>query len=69
MLSNGSLLRWGLAINEAKTKYMLWTSRDVRRIDSQITFDRVNEFIYLGYAVTTKNNVNLEITLATWAFE
>ena len=38
----------GLAVNEGKTKYMLSTSRDVRRIASQITadnytFDTVNE--------------------------
>ena len=48
----------GLAVNEGKTKYMLSTSRDVRRIDSQITadnytFETVKEFIYLGSAVTT----------------
>ena len=39
---------------------------DVRRIDSRITadnytFDTVKEFIYLGSAVTTKNDVSLEI--------
>ena len=56
----------GLAVNEGKTKYMLLTSRDVRRIDSQITvdnytFDTVNEFIYLGSAVTTKTDISLEI--------
>ena len=38
----------------------------MRRIDSQITddnynFDTVNEFIYLGSAVTTKSYVSLEI--------
>ena len=42
------------------------TSRDVRRIESRITvdnyiFDTVKEFIYLGSAVTTKNDVSLEI--------
>ena len=56
----------GLAVNEGKTKYMFSTSRDVRRIDSRITadnytFDRVKEFIYIGSAVTTKNDVSLEI--------
>ena len=57
----------GLAVNEGKTKYMFSsTSRDVRRIDSRITvdnytFDTVKEFIYLGSAVTTKNDVSLEI--------
>ena len=42
------------------------TSRDVRRIDSRITadnytFDTVKEFIYLGSAVTTNNDISLEI--------
>ena len=54
----------GLAVNEGQTKYMLSTSRNVRRIDSQImdddyTFDTVKELIYLESAVTTKNDVNL----------
>ena len=45
---------------------MFSTSRDVRRIDSRITannytFDTVKEFIYLGSAVTTKNDVRLDI--------
>ena len=49
----------GLALNEGKTKYMLSTSSDVRRIDSRITadnytFDIVKVFIYFGSAVTTK---------------
>ena len=53
----------GLAVNENKIKYMLST---VRRINSHITADNynfytVNEFIYIGYAFTTKNNVSLEI--------
>ena len=56
----------GLAVNEDKTKYMLSTSRDVRRIYSQVTadnytFEIVNEFVYLGFAVTNKNDVSLEI--------
>ena len=45
---------------------MFSISRDVRRVDSQITndnytFDTVKEFIYLGSAVSTKNDVSLEI--------
>ena len=56
--------KMGLAVNEGKTKYMFSRSRDVRRIDSRITadnytFDTVKEFIYLGFAVTTKNDVSL----------
>ena len=59
-------IKMGLTVNEGKTKYMFPTSRDVRRIDSQITsdnhtFDTVKEFMYLGSAVTTKNDVSLEI--------
>ena len=50
-----------LAVNKDKTKYMLSSSRDVQRIGSQITADIVKEFIYLDSAVTTKNNVSLEI--------
>ena len=55
-----------LAVNEGITKYMLSTSRVVRRIDSQLTtdnytFDIVREFIYFGFAVTTKNSVSLGI--------
>ena len=58
--------KMGLAINEGKTKYMLSTSRDDYRIESQITvdnytFDIVKEFIYLSSAVTTKYDVRLEI--------
>ena len=54
----------GLPINEQNTKYISPTSRDVRRIDSRImadnhSFDRVKEFIYLGF--TTKNDVSLQI--------
>ena len=56
----------GLTVNEGKTKYMFSISRDVLRIVSRITadhytFDTVKEFIYLGSAVTTKNDVSLEI--------
>ena len=45
---------------------MLSTNRDVRCIDSQITtdnyaFDTAKDFIYLGSAVTTKNDVSLQI--------
>ena len=32
-------MKMGLAVNEGKTKYMLLTSRDMRRIWSQITAD------------------------------
>ena len=51
----------GPAVKEGKTKYMLSTSRDLRPIDSQITADNGNEFIYLGSAATTENDVSLVI--------
>ena len=57
-----------MAVNEGKTKYILSLSRGVRRIDFHIIAhkkiwlsDTVNEFIYLGFDVTTKNYVSLEI--------
>ena len=57
--------KMGLAVNEGK-QCMLSTSRDERRIRSQITadnytFDIVKEFICLGSVFTTKNDVSLEI--------
>ncbi|XP_051864248.1 uncharacterized protein LOC127566265 [Drosophila albomicans] len=56
----------GLAVNEGKTKYMLSTSREARRLDSQVVadnymFEVVKEFTYLGTAINTKNDVSLEI--------
>ena len=58
--------KMGLAVNEGKTKCMLSIIRDVWRIDTQITgdnytFDTVKKFIYLSFAVSTKNDVSLEI--------
>ena len=47
----------GLPVNEDKTKYMLSTSRDVRRIDCQAdnyASDTGKEFIFLDAAVTSK---------------
>ena len=51
----------GLAVNKGKTKYILSTCRDVPRMGSQIMtnsyiFDIVNEFLYLGTAINTKND-------------
>ena len=56
----------GLAVNEGTTKYMLTTIGVVPRMGSQITansnnFDVVKEFIYLGTAINTNNDVILEI--------
>ena len=58
--------KMGLAANEGKTKYMLSTSGVVLRMRSEITannynFDVVKEFIYLSTAITTNNDVSMEI--------
>ena len=55
--------KMGLAVNDSKTKYMLSTSRGLRRVDSQITADyyTVKEFIFLCCAINTKNDDSLEI--------
>ena len=56
----------GLAVNEGKTKYMLATARNTRRIGTHVsadgyTFEVVPEFIYLGTSVNTTNDISLEI--------
>ncbi|XP_051859298.1 uncharacterized protein LOC127565328 [Drosophila albomicans] len=56
----------GLAVNMEKTKFMVCSSRESRRLDSQLTaenysFGSVKEFIYLGTAITSTNDVSLEI--------
>ena len=52
----------GLAVNAGKTKYMLTMSGVVPRMGSQsYNFDVVKEFIYLGTAINTHNEVSLEI--------
>ncbi|XP_060665561.1 uncharacterized protein LOC132797804 [Drosophila nasuta] len=55
-----------LAVNMEKTKFMVCSSRESRRLDSQLTaenysFGSVKEFIYLGTAITSTNDVSLEI--------
>ena len=55
-----------MAVNEGKTKYLLSTSGVVPRVVSQIMansyhFDVVMEFVYLGTAINTNNDVSLEI--------
>ena len=45
---------------------MLPTSSDMRRIETQITadnytYDLVSEFVHLGSAISTKNDVSLQI--------
>ena len=59
-------VKMGLAVNDGKTKYMLTTSGVVPRLGSQITansynFDVVREFIYLGTAINTNNDVSLDV--------
>nr|XP_043067135.1 uncharacterized protein LOC122321356 [Drosophila bipectinata] len=56
----------GLALNMEKTKFMLCSSRESRRLENQLTaenysFGSVKEFIYLGTAITSTNDVSLEI--------
>ncbi|XP_070137322.1 uncharacterized protein [Drosophila bipectinata] len=56
----------GLAVNMEKIKFMVCSSREPRRLDSQLTaenysFGSVKEFIYLGTATTSTNDVSLEI--------
>ncbi|XP_060665650.1 uncharacterized protein LOC132797914 [Drosophila nasuta] len=56
----------GLAVNMEKTKFMVCSSRELRRLDSQLTaenysYGSVKEFIYLGTAITSTNDVSLEI--------
>lgn len=55
-----------LAVNEGKINYVLSASRDIPSIVSQVTlgnstFDVVNEFVYLDFAATSKNDNSLEI--------
>jgi len=56
----------GLAVNEGKTKFMICSSRESQRLGTQLNadtynFEVVKDFIYLGSAVTSKNDVSLEI--------
>ncbi|XP_070136101.1 uncharacterized protein [Drosophila bipectinata] len=56
----------GLAVNMEITKFIMCSSRESRRLDSQRTaenysFGSVKEFIYLGTAITSTNDVSLEI--------
>ena len=53
----------GLAVNVGKTKYMLSTSGVVPCMGSQITANSYNfeQFIYLGAAIKTNKDINLEI--------
>lgn len=58
--------RAGLAVNMSKTKFMVCSSRESRRLDSQLNagdynFESVKDFVYLGTAVNSENNVSLEI--------
>jgi sorting nexin-29 len=58
--------RVGLAVNMGKTKFMVCSNRETRRLDSHLTagdydFESVKDFVYLGTAVTSNNDVSLEI--------
>jgi hypothetical protein len=56
----------GLEINQAKTKYMICGSKkkyveNVFKVKN-MTFERVNSFVYLGTLITSDNNISAEIT-------
>ena len=63
--------RMGLAVNQDKTKYLLSTTGDTRRIGNSVTmigndqteykFGVVKDFIYLGTSINDQNDVSLEI--------
>ena len=57
--------KMGLTVNVVKKKYILSASGVVPRMGSQVTansynFDVVKEFIYIGTAINTNNDVTLE---------
>jgi hypothetical protein len=57
--------RMGLEINQAKTKYMICGSKkkyveNVFKV-MNMTFERINSFVYLGTLITTDNNISSDI--------
>jgi hypothetical protein len=57
--------RMGLKTNQAKTKYMICGSKkkcveNVFKVKN-MTFERVNSFVYLGTLITSHNNISAEI--------
>ena len=57
--------RMGLEINQAKTKYMICGTKkkyveNVFKV-KDMTFERVNRFVYLGTLITADNNISAEI--------
>jgi hypothetical protein len=57
--------RMGLEINRAKTKYMICGCKkkyveNVFKVKN-MTFERVNSFVYLGTLITSDNNISAEI--------
>jgi hypothetical protein len=65
--------RMGLEINQAKTKYMICGSEkkyveNVFKVKN-MTFERVNSFVYLGTLITSDNNIIYNrITLANRSY-
>jgi phosphomevalonate kinase len=65
----------GLEINQAKTKYMICSTKkkyaeNVFKV-KHMTFERVNSFVYLGTLITTNNisaEINNKITLANRSY-
>nr|XP_043068191.1 uncharacterized protein LOC122321607 [Drosophila bipectinata] len=59
----------GLAVNMKTTKFMVCSSRESRRLDSQLTaenysFGSFKEFIYLGTAITSTNDYSYMVRSA-----
>jgi hypothetical protein len=57
--------RMGLEINQAKTKYIICGSKkkcvyNVFKVKN-MTFEKVNSFVYLGTLITSDNNISAEI--------
>jgi hypothetical protein len=57
--------RMGLEINQAKTKYMIcgYKKKYVENVFTvkNMTFKKVNSFVYLGTLITSDNNISAEI--------
>ena len=58
--------RMRLAVNQNKTRFMMCSGKESRRLDSQLTagsysFETFKEFVYLGSTITDGNDISQEI--------